>query len=399
MRQVINVTVKGAIKESRKALVVVSFIVIVLVFFLLWRWLSHHSSEVQKETKRSNVLIFATARTGSSFLGEIFNQHPEVFYLYEPLHAYSMLERLRVFKPSKLQHHSLSLLQDAFECNFSNHEMYLNFISHPGFSPPHFRSSSQALSTPPLCYLRANYSSSDSWKFAKDQRTSCEKRLEPRATNFVCHSRKQVVIKVLSHRLFLAAVLRRLMHSNKFHLKVIHLVRDPRAIVSSRLRLGWISWNSDGIVQIREICHRMRENIHMGRDMSSKNSEKYLVMRYEDLVNNTLPVVRKLFNHVGLEMTKSVEQWVLRNTRWPSVEKNLSKTLQPFKTEERDALKTMSSWRRNIQMDVVQTVEENCESFMKKAGYRKAVDVNDLRAENSSLLVSPSETVLPWFFK
>lgn len=38
--------------------------------------------------------MHATWRTGSSFLGELFNQHPDVFYLYEPMwHLWQALYR------------------------------------------------------------------------------------------------------------------------------------------------------------------------------------------------------------------------------------------------------------------------------------------------------------------
>ena len=32
------------------------------------------------------VILFGYPRTGSSFTGELFNQNPDAFYLYEPLH-------------------------------------------------------------------------------------------------------------------------------------------------------------------------------------------------------------------------------------------------------------------------------------------------------------------------
>ncbi|XP_048652427.1 carbohydrate sulfotransferase 7 isoform X1 [Marmota marmota marmota] len=35
--------------------------------------------------EKQHIYVHATWRTGSSFLGELFNQHPDVFYLYEPM--------------------------------------------------------------------------------------------------------------------------------------------------------------------------------------------------------------------------------------------------------------------------------------------------------------------------
>ena len=40
---------------------------------------------VNRSQTRIHIYLHATWRTGSSFLGELFNQHPDVFYLYEPM--------------------------------------------------------------------------------------------------------------------------------------------------------------------------------------------------------------------------------------------------------------------------------------------------------------------------
>ena len=41
--------------------------------------------ELYKLKKRQRVLILTHHRSGSSFTGEIFNLHPDAFYMYEPL--------------------------------------------------------------------------------------------------------------------------------------------------------------------------------------------------------------------------------------------------------------------------------------------------------------------------
>ena len=42
-------------------------------------------------SKRVNVIIVSEPRSGSSFWGQIFNQHPNVFYLFEPLRAVTVI--------------------------------------------------------------------------------------------------------------------------------------------------------------------------------------------------------------------------------------------------------------------------------------------------------------------
>ena len=55
------------------------------------------NSQSSKQSKRVNVIIMSFPRSGSSFLGEVFNHHPSVFYLYEPVRTVQ-----RSFTPSSL---------------------------------------------------------------------------------------------------------------------------------------------------------------------------------------------------------------------------------------------------------------------------------------------------------
>lgn len=66
------------------------------------------SREIQR-TKRKVIVITTFMRSGSTFLGELFNLHPDTFYQFEPLHPFyrsgchhelkekyqSLLDRLR----------------------------------------------------------------------------------------------------------------------------------------------------------------------------------------------------------------------------------------------------------------------------------------------------------------
>ena len=40
-----------------------------------------------QSNKRQVLLIVAHGRSGSTFLADVFNQHPRVFYVFEPLHS------------------------------------------------------------------------------------------------------------------------------------------------------------------------------------------------------------------------------------------------------------------------------------------------------------------------
>ena len=364
--------------DFQRRICVVIFIVFLLLL-LTWLWFLHAQRMKWNGTERQNVLIYAPARSGSSFLGQIFNQHEDVFYLYEPLYIYTILNKLRIMSPSQLQHDSLTLLQDCFQCNFTNHELYLYFISNPGYASTLFRDSSKAMSTQPLCQDKLK-----SWNGQKEKaQTMCQNRLEAKQTSLVCRNHKQVTVKVLSHRMKLSEILS--WASNRTNLKIIHLLRDPRAIIASRLRLGWIS--KTGTLKIQEFCNRMSEDLHFVT--TSTISRNYMILRYEDLVANVFPVVTNIFQTTGLDLTDNLEKWLVENTRWSgSID-----TLEPFRTTKRNALRTAHFWRKNISMNVVRIVEENCKVVMKDAGYRRVTDVHELRNETLSLLVRPTDII------
>jgi hypothetical protein len=235
------------------------------------------------------------------------------------------------------------------------------------------------MSTKPLCQYQDKLKR---WNGQKGRaQIMCQNRLEAKRTSSVCRQHKQVTVKVLSHRIKLSEILK--WTSNTTNLKIIHLLRDPRAIIASRLRLGWIS--KTGTLKIQEFCSRMIEDLQFVT--TSKISRNYIILRYEDIVANVLPVVRNIFTATGLNLTDNLEKWLVENTRWSG---SIS-TPEPFRTTKRNALRTANFWRKNISMSAVRTVEENCKFVMKEAGYKPIKDIHELRDESLSLLVRPND--------
>ena len=80
------------------------------------------------------VLILAQPRTGSSFLGQLFNQHPGVFYLYEPLQPFSMFQTLNYVTETSHATIVASFLRNLSRCRLNDFQDYISFISHSGLS-------------------------------------------------------------------------------------------------------------------------------------------------------------------------------------------------------------------------------------------------------------------------
>ena len=98
--------------------------------------------------RRRNILVIAHGRSGSTIIGDIFNHHPSVFYLHEPLQTVE-----RIFKKVGNSHeHYGSLMADILSnllrCNFS--EPVLEDFDRFYRNPSHPRAS-HAIASPPLC--------------------------------------------------------------------------------------------------------------------------------------------------------------------------------------------------------------------------------------------------------
>ena len=65
--------------------------------------------------QKKGLLLLTYFRSGSSFLGEFFNQNPETFYLFEPLFPYGNDCANDTFRQEKVQ-----LLRSLLKCDMPN---------------------------------------------------------------------------------------------------------------------------------------------------------------------------------------------------------------------------------------------------------------------------------------
>lgn len=104
---------------------------------------------------RKHVLLMASTRTGSSFVGEFFNQQGEtMFYLFEPLwHVERLLAtEAEVNNSTALPGIYGDILQALFLCNFSPLEKFISPSPQNHITPNLFRrESSLALCEEPVC--------------------------------------------------------------------------------------------------------------------------------------------------------------------------------------------------------------------------------------------------------
>lgn len=190
--------------------------------------------------EKQHIYVHATWRTGSSFLGELFNQHPDVFYLYEPM--WHLWQALYPGDAESLQGALRDMLRSLFRCDFSVLQLYAPPGDPAARAPDAANLTTAALfgwrtnkviCSPPLCpgapRARAEVG------LVED--AACERSCPPVALQALeAECRKYPVVVIKDVRLLDLGVLVPLLRDPGLNLKVVQLFRDPRAVHNSRLK-------------------------------------------------------------------------------------------------------------------------------------------------------------------
>ncbi|XP_078114136.1 carbohydrate sulfotransferase 6 [Sander vitreus] len=343
-----------------------------------------------------HVLLLSSWRSGSSFVGQVFSQHPSVFYLMEPAwHVWTKLQKpgARVLRMAVRD-----LLRSVFQCDLSVMEAYLP--EQHNMSSLFMWSHSRALCSPPACPLTPRNQFSN--------QTQCFQRCDARGLQAVedaCGTYSHVVLKEV--RFFELESLYPLLQDPSLDLRIIHLVRDPRAVVRSREESAkaFVSDNAVVLEQrsipaaevqyqvMQEICRshvRINERAILKPPPFLKG--RYKMVRYEDVARNPLEEISAMYDFVGLEMTRQLEEWIYRVTHG----KGKGSRKEAFKITSRNAADVSQAWRTTMPHNKVRRIQEVCKGAMSLLGYRTVNSEKEQKRLDIDVLVPREPYQFSW---
>lgn len=358
---------------------IASFLIIqltIVTFFFLNQ--KNNVPSPEKVPDKAHILILSTWRSGSTIVGQIFSQHPDVFYLMEP--GWHVWMNMRKSRYNILQASIRDLLRSIFQCDMSAYDFYLPDPKKKQYL--FMWKFSRALCTPPACdaFQRTDITSADHC------RTLCAN------TNFskveeTCKTYSHVALKEV--RLFSFKTLHPLLTDPKLNLRVIHLIRDPRAVFHSREQ-GWASlfadndimWNAynstkyDKYKVFEDICRSQLRIYREATKELSSFSNRYMMIRFEDLVRDPIKKVKEMYEFVNLKMTPHLMEWILKMTRG----KGVGDKDQAFDITSRNAVNVSQAWRYKLPFQTVKDVQNLCKELMSVMGYQHVKSENQQRA-------------------
>lgn len=340
-------------------------------------------------SRGARVMILAYQRSGSSFIGEMFNRNPEVFYLFEPIQPIEIATGQGKF-PLLYDTLVAHLLHVVYTCSFDKHPYLVNFLS----SSP-FRLKSQTLTSSGLC--EANVTAEHMHRLCKPVNASILKRL--------CSSRSHVVIKTIrasSRKLLEFTRTSRAASDSReeeisHSLKVLHLVRDPRAIIASRLTKNLrelsvfraaanparLTEKARAIarsvrVASSKLCSRMHSDTKHGEKLLPAG--RYALIRYEDAAVRPLEAYEEIYEFAGMDRAREAEKWLKENTE--------SDSDPGYYSTSRNSSASARRWRAKLPFALVREIEKQCGELMETLGYIPVEDETGLR-DLSKDLVAP----------
>uniref|UniRef100_A0A3B3S029 Sulfotransferase n=1 Tax=Paramormyrops kingsleyae TaxID=1676925 RepID=A0A3B3S029_9TELE len=339
---------------------------------------------------KKHIILMASTRTGSSFVGQFFNQQGKnMFYLYEPLwHVDTMLMlKTGQTNQSALAKAHRDVLQELLLCDFTLLESFIqphpkNHITTTLFR----RESSKSLCEKPVCS-----------PFVKQvvERYPCNTRLcgplNLTLASKSCHQKEYRAIKTVRVRQL--GNLRPLVENPSLDVKFIQLVRDPRAVLASRMVAfsakykNWKKWAVNTGVSLHDVelkklkanCDEIRASAELGLKQPDWLQRRYMLVRYEDIARYPMQKAAEMYGFTGIPFTPQVKQWILKNTQ-------ASKEARGVYSTQKNSAEHVEKWRFSIPFKLAKIVQQVCGSAMKLFGYRFVNNETMLTDKSISLI-------------
>ncbi|XP_056607563.1 carbohydrate sulfotransferase 7 [Triplophysa dalaica] len=339
-----------------------------------------------KSQSRTHIYLHATWRTGSSFLGELFNQHPDVFYLYEPM--WNMWQALYPGDAGSLQGAVRDMMNSLFRCDFSVLRLYAG-STNISTSFIFGWKTNKVICSEPLCNA---YKKHEIGLIQGDVCGKCQPR-DLKELERECKKYPVMVIKDV--RVLDLGVLVPLMRDPNINLQIVQLFRDPRAVHNSRLK-SKLALVKESIQVLRSkkqtdkykrllipsnrvnraesyvssamelICDNWLSDMLLVANAPSWVRRNYMQIKYEDLVLSPVEELRKLYRFSNLTLSPDMERFVVNMTRGRGYSSD-----KPFLISSRDAKEAIYAWRERLNVEQVNQVEAYCSEVMRQLRYQK----------------------------
>ncbi|XP_018419674.1 PREDICTED: carbohydrate sulfotransferase 4-like [Nanorana parkeri] len=277
------------------------------------------------------------------------------------------------------------LFRSLFTCDVSPLKHYLprggKSISEMGFF-----AESRALCSPPSCsgYIPAEGFDRLTCLY-RCKNTTLDKMAE------ACTKYSHVVMKTV--RILNLSVLLPLFRDPALDLRIIHLVRDPRAVVASRKHFGLgiedrivlNGGNQKNKITVNQamakICNAQVAINKLAAAVGLSLRGRYMLIRHEDLALEPVKNAKEVYKFAGLKMSENLKWWIHNITHSEDIQK------RGFMTFSRQSSQVVQKWRMTMAFKAVKEIEQVCGDAMENFGYLPVKSEKDQKNMTVDLLL------------
>ena len=146
-------------------------------------------------------------------------------------------------------------------------------------------------------------------------------------------------------------------------IKVIHLIRDPRAVLHSQMKINRNVARRLRIMASR-LCSRLVKDVSIRETLEQKYPGQLMQIRYEDLATNPIKSAETMYQHISLTLPKQVTSWIEQST-------HAYKDNGVMGTNRENSTKVAYDWQYTLTEEQKQTVLNipKCVQFLNKSKY------------------------------
>ena len=361
------------------------------------------------EIKQQHIIIVTTWRSGSTFLGSLLNTYPGTFYSYEPLHylqnglhiffldethdtlisCISSISSFRFHGLNKTgeETKALQILSDVFKC-----QPELGYFQH-----------AHSQNNRPLFEYNFRF-----WNLCSGFSMGEAACFIPNFTSSFCprfpiHLTKSVRVR-------LGQVIQMMNDDGVFkeNLKMVLLIRDPRAVMNSRNTMDWCA--SSPCKDVHSLCEGMEQDYNNAMTLKQKYPEKIHLVRYEDLSLDPFGVTDEILSFLKLPKMPQIENFLEthtglnrqemvsnkgQNVTFKEIKQALEKKGNPFGTTVANSRAVPFLWTQTMAEKKMFEVQNVCKKAMDLFGYRRLKNSQDFKVDSIDLLTKTREEIWP----
>ncbi|XP_060069983.1 carbohydrate sulfotransferase 1-like [Ylistrum balloti] len=314
----------------------------------------------------TSILLLTYLRSGSSLTADIVQQVPAVFYAYEPLKPYLRLAG----RKEDFGYYSMNGICSIF-----------NISCRP---PSQKSEEAQVVIDDIVRYYQCDLDSfirpflwSSSGKSVVSYKSCIKTSAKFKTFERICQAKCTNSAKSLKTIRLSMDIVEKLME-RLTNLKVIHLLRDPRGMIRSRQKGGFVNKSMNLTTVAGSVCHRFEQDIEIATELRRKYPGRLKTYLYEQIAEHPKLASESLFKFLGLTAPSNFYEWLHNHTA-------AGNTSSFYGTSRPNSTVTANAWRRTLPYSDVIKIDKECLNYYKYTGILSAESEKMLKDLNFPL--------------